>query len=60
MYTPTNNQQSPIIFMKFVPISNQQSPINNHRGGGVDIFSFSGEKAWGQKETFVKYRQTQG
>jgi len=35
-------------------------PINNPQGGGADISSFSEEKAWGQKETFVKYRQSQG
>jgi len=28
-------------------------PINNPQGGGADISSFQ-EKAWGQKETFVK------
>jgi hypothetical protein len=28
-------------------------------GGGGDISSFSEEKAWGQKETFVKYRQSE-
>jgi hypothetical protein len=28
-------------------------------GGGAGISQFSGEKAWGQKETFVKYRQNQ-
>jgi hypothetical protein len=35
-------------------------PIRNPQGGGEDISLFSGEKAWGPKETFVKYRQTQG
>ena len=35
-------------------------PIDNPQGGGVDISLFSGEKAWGQRETFVKYRQSQG
>jgi hypothetical protein len=30
-------------------------PINTPQGGGVEIPSFSGKKAWGQKETFVKY-----
>jgi hypothetical protein len=35
-------------------------PINNPQGGGEDISSFSGKKAWGQKETLVKYRQSQG
>jgi hypothetical protein len=39
--------------------SGHQSSIVNEMGGGVDIFPFSGEKAWGQKETFVKYRQSQ-
>jgi len=34
-------------------------PINNPQGGGADIYSFSGNKAWGQQETFVKYRQSQ-
>jgi hypothetical protein len=33
--------------------------INNPQGGSADISSFSGEKAWGQKETFEKYRQNQ-
>jgi hypothetical protein len=33
-------------------------PINNQQGGGADISSFSGKNAWGQKETFVKYRQS--
>jgi hypothetical protein len=32
-------------------------PIKNQQGGGEDVSSFSGEKAWGQKETFVKNRQ---
>jgi hypothetical protein len=36
------------------------STISNHQGGGADISSFSGEKAHGQKETFAKYRQSQG
>jgi hypothetical protein len=44
----------------YIPINNQKPAINNHQGAGVDISSFSGEKAWGQKETFVKYRQSQG
>jgi hypothetical protein len=35
-------------------------PVNNAQGGGSDISSLSGEKAWGQKETLVKYRQSQG
>jgi hypothetical protein len=35
-------------------------PINNPQGGGEDISLFSGEKAWGQKEMFMKYRQSQG
>jgi hypothetical protein len=34
-------------------------PIRNPQGGGVDISSFPGEKAWGQKEMFVKNRQNQ-
>jgi hypothetical protein len=42
------------------PIINQQSPINNRLGGGEDISSFLGEKAWGEKEMFVKYRQNKG
>jgi hypothetical protein len=33
--------------------------INNPQGGGADISLFSGKKAWGQKEMFVKYRQSQ-
>ena len=35
-------------------------PINNPQGSGVDFSSLSGEKTWCLKETFVKYRQTQG
>jgi hypothetical protein len=34
----------------YTPIINQQSSIVNEMGGGVDISSFSGKKAWGQKE----------
>jgi hypothetical protein len=34
-------------------------PIRNPQGGGVDISSFSGGEAWGQKETFMKYKQIQ-
>ncbi len=34
-------------------------PIRNQQGGGPDISSFSWEKAWGQKETFVNYRQSE-
>jgi len=30
------------------------------KGGGVDISSFSGKKACGQKETLVKYGQSLG
>jgi hypothetical protein len=33
--------------------------IRNPQGGGADISSFSGKKAWGQKEMLVKYRQSQ-
>jgi hypothetical protein len=33
--------------------------VLNQQGGGEDISSFSGENAWGQKETFTKYRQSQ-
>jgi hypothetical protein len=29
-------------------------------GGGADISLFSGEKAWGQMQTFVKYGQSRG
>jgi len=41
-----------------------QSAINNPQlaikwGGGVDISSSSGKEAWGEKKTFVKYRQNQ-
>jgi hypothetical protein len=32
--------------------------MNNPQGGGIDISSFSGEKTWGEKEIFVKYRQS--
>jgi hypothetical protein len=46
------------MFIKFV-YSNQQSAINNHQGGGEDISLFSGKKAWGQKEMFVKNSQNQ-
>jgi hypothetical protein len=35
------------------------TPINNPQGGGEDISSLQ-EKAWGQNETFVKYRHQQG
>jgi hypothetical protein len=35
-------------------------PIGNPQGGGADISSFSWEKSRGQKETFLKYRQSQG
>jgi hypothetical protein len=35
-------------------------PINKPQGGGAEISLFSGEKAWGHKETFVKHRQNQG
>jgi hypothetical protein len=35
-------------------------PIRNPQGGGADISSFSGEEAWDQKETFLKYRRNQG
>jgi hypothetical protein len=31
----------------------------NPQGGGADIFSFSGKKGWGHKETFLKFRQSQ-
>jgi hypothetical protein len=31
----------------------------NHQGGGVDISSPSGEKAWGLKGILVKYKQSQ-
>jgi hypothetical protein len=41
----------------YIPIINRHSSINNPLGGGVDISSFSGKHAWGQKETFVKYRK---
>jgi hypothetical protein len=44
----------------YIPINNQQSSIVNEMGGGADISSLSGKKAWRQNETFVKYRQTQG
>jgi hypothetical protein len=61
MYSPITNQQSTIIFHEVCifqsSIHNRQSTIN--WGGGADISSLSGEKAWGQKETFVKYRQSQ-
>jgi hypothetical protein len=43
----------------YIPITNQQSSIINEMGGGADISSFFRRKAWGQKETFVKYRQSQ-
>jgi hypothetical protein len=39
-------------------IDNRQSAIK--WGGGADISLFSWEKAWGQKETFLKYRQREG
>jgi hypothetical protein len=39
---------------------NMYIPINNPKGGGEDISSLSGKNAWGQKETYVKYRQSQG
>jgi len=44
----------------YISIINQQSSIVNEMGGGADSSSFPGEKAWGQKETFVKYRQQRG
>jgi hypothetical protein len=59
-----SDQQSPIIFMKFVysdhqsTIINHQSPINNRWGGGAIISSFSGVKVLGHKETFLEYRQS--
>jgi len=43
----------------YIPIRDQQSPINNQLGGGEDISSFLGKNAWGQKETFVKFKQSQ-
>jgi hypothetical protein len=55
-----NNHQSTIESGLYIPIINQQSPINNRLGGGEDISSFLGEKAWGEKEMFVKYRQNKG
>jgi len=45
--------------MGLVSGQNRYIPINNHQGGGADISSFSGKKPGGQKETFVKYRQSQ-
>jgi hypothetical protein len=51
LYIPISNRHSSIIIHK--------SSINNPQGGGADISLFSGEKSLGQKETFVKYKQSQ-
>jgi len=59
---PILNQQSSIANEPglYIPIINQQSSIVNDKGGGVDISSPSWKKAWGQKQSFVKYRQNRG
>jgi hypothetical protein len=45
--------------MGLVSGQNRYISIRKLQGGGVDISLFSGEKAWGQKETLVKYRKSQ-
>jgi len=59
---PILNQQSSIANEPgmCIPIINRQSSVLDEKGGVVDISSLSGEKAWGQKETLVKYRQSKG
>jgi len=39
----------------YIPINNHQSAIDNPKGGGAGISLFSGNIAWGEKETSVKY-----
>jgi hypothetical protein len=51
LYIPINDYQSTII--------NLQSTIINPEGGGEDISLFYLEETGGQKETSVKYRQSQ-
>jgi hypothetical protein len=38
----------------YIPIINQQLAIVNEMGGGVDISSFPGKEAWGEKKTVLK------
>jgi hypothetical protein len=54
-----SSQQSPNVSVDQFS-QNIYIPINSSKGGGVDISLFSRKKAWGEKETFVKYSQSQG
>jgi hypothetical protein len=53
------NSSSKIRLTNFHKIYILQSSIINHPGGGAGISSFSGNKDWRPKETFVKYRQSE-
>jgi hypothetical protein len=46
--------------MGLVSGQNRYISIRNPQGGGADISSLSGKNADGQRETFLKYRQSQG